>query len=60
MRRVTLRELTEMLQGLPSEVLDKEIGYLDLAHMDAEAFKNLERQLRETVNKDGWIEICEN
>ena len=59
MKRVTLRQLMEMFQKLPAEVLDKEIAFLDLAHMEEEDLKNLERRLRDTVFET-QIAICEN
>lgn len=58
MKRVTLQELLEMFASLPEEVRQKQIGYLDLAHMTQEDLDDLKRRLLES--KDSWIEQCAN
>lgn len=58
MKRVTLQELIEMLSSLPEEVRQKQIGYLDLAHMTQEDLEDLKSKL--LTSKEDWIEQCAN
>lgn len=57
-RRITFRELVEMFQSLPSDILDKKIGYLDLAHITPEDLEDFKSRLLQ--QKGDYIEQCCN
>ncbi len=56
--RITLRQLTEMFQSLPDEVLNKKVGYLDLGHITPDELEGLRQSLLK--NTDTYIEQCCN
>lgn len=56
MKRITLKQLTEMFQKLPDQILEKKIGYLDLSDVTEDDLLELKDRL--IKQKGSYIELC--
>jgi len=59
MGNITLKDLVNMFNELPNDILNKQIDYLDLAHMDKDDLENLRTNLLILKDKEN-IALCQN